>query len=209
MKQISHLAFRESSSSSTTGTSDKHKHNWIAAVCLPIRESVCYVLSSYRLQMVDEEMARIRVNCSPNTYKRSTRGWKTWIQTQESSLFHCHMCWVILSCCWDKRTEKREEQTQSPGVTRSLESGCFPLCQKVTSSKFKTNKQKTPELGKFWHQKICKKCARIWKMSLLIKNGSTMYLTWVCRISSWPKRLSTRLIVQSRHLNISHRMKET
>lgn len=110
MKQISHLAFRESSSSSTTGTSDKHKHNWIAAVCLPIRESVFYVLSSYRLQIVDEEMARIRVNCSPNTYKRSTRGWKTWIQTQESSLFHCHMCWVILSCCWDKRTEKRRNR---------------------------------------------------------------------------------------------------
>lgn len=70
MKQISHLAFRESSSSSTTGTSDKHKLNWITAVCLPIRESVCYVLSSYWLQMVDEEMARIRVNCSAEHFQK-------------------------------------------------------------------------------------------------------------------------------------------
>lgn len=47
------------------GPVTRRKHNWITAVCLTIRESVCYVLSSYRLQMVDEEMARIRVNCSP------------------------------------------------------------------------------------------------------------------------------------------------
>lgn len=92
MKQISHLAFRESSSSSTTGTSDEHKHNWIPAVCLTIRESVCYVLSSYRLQMFDEEMARIRVNCSPEHLRKINER----MENLESSQFHCHMWWVVL-----------------------------------------------------------------------------------------------------------------
>lgn len=117
MKQISHLAFRESSSSSTTDTSDEHKHNWIAAVCLTVRESVCYVLSSYRLQMVDEEMARIRVNCSPEHLRKINERMENLESNLESSQFHCHMWWVVLSC-WDKRTEKREEQIESRCYTK-------------------------------------------------------------------------------------------